>query len=64
MAMKNSIIYAKETDGHALPNILASHDPEGFIHYYLGSDDSDIRIKADGKRFELMIDYVPTKRFE
>lgn len=58
-AIRNSLIYVNETDGHASPVILASHDPEGSVHYYLGSNHHDVSIEANGELFELKIDYGP-----
>ena len=61
-ARTNILVYANETDGHETPSLCAPYDPEGAVHYHLGhlhSDEGPLRIPADGKPFELKIDYGP-----
>ena len=58
-ARKTPIVYANETDGHSQATILSSNDPEGSVHYYLGSVDSPVRLPTNGTPVELKIDYGP-----
>jgi hypothetical protein len=56
------MVYANETDGHEVPSLWASHDPEGAVHYFLGHpfpDQGSLRLRADGSPVELKIDYGP-----
>jgi len=57
-ALRQSISFANETDGLENSSIVALSDPEGAIHYYLGSETESLEFVTN-TWIELKVDYGP-----
>jgi len=45
LALENILVRANETDGVSEPtSIIADHDPQGSLHYFLGNEESGLRL--------------------